>query len=391
MRIALIGTRGVPAQYGGFETCVEEVGTRLANAGHDVIVYCRTAGRNDPRRGLTSFGGMELVHLPAVHRRSIETLSHSAVSIAHLVLRRRADVALVFNAANAPLLPALRLAGLPVATHVDGLEWQRGKWGAVGQRYYRLAESAAVRWSDALIADAEGISDYLEAEFGAHSELLAYGAPLIHSSNPEYLRSLDLLPKQYHLIVARLEPENHVDVIVEGYVRSAAKLPLVVVGSAPYAEKYSAQVRSLADQRVRFLGGVWDQDLLNELYANALTYFHGHSVGGTNPSLLRAIGAGAATDAFDISFNREVLGPAGRYWSSPADVSTLVTSTEADPEAAALRGAQCRGRARAYDWDDVANGYERLCVRLSNGELTRSGLSGRRAGPGWERTPKLAT
>ncbi len=390
MRIALIGTRGVPANYGGFETCVEEVGTRLADAGHEVVVYCRTTDRNDPARANTSYRGMQLVHLPAVHRRSLETLSHSAASIAHLLLRRRTDVALVFNAANSPLLPALRLAGVPVATHVDGLEWQRGKWGWVGQRYYRLAESAAVRWSDALIADAAGIGNYLQAEFGAPYQLLAYGAPRIYSSTPELLQPLGVLPKRYHLIVARLEPENHVDVIIEGYVRSAAELPLVVVGSAPYAAKYSARVRSLADERVQFLGGVYDQDLLNELYANALTYLHGHSVGGTNPSLLRAIGAGAATDAFDISFNREVLGCAGRYWSSPDDVSALVMSTEDDPQAAALRGEECRARARAYDWDDVANGYERLCVRLANRELTRTGLSGRRGSPGWQRDPGLA-
>ena len=391
MRIALIGTRGVPANYGGFETCVEEVGTRLADAGHQVNVYCRSTGQNEPANRLPSYRGMELVHLPAVRRRSMETLSHSALSIGHVVTRRRADAALVFNAANSPLLPALRLAGVPVATHVDGLEWKRGKWGSIGQRYYRLAEAAAVRWSDALIADAVGISDYLEAEFGAPSELLAYGAPLICSSNPESLQQFDLHPKQYHLVVARLEPENHVDVIVDGYVRSEAKLPLVVVGSAPYAEQYSARVRSLADDRVRFLGGVWDQDLLNELYANALTYLHGHSVGGTNPSLLRAIGAGAATDAFDISFNHEVLGPTGRYWSTPAEVASLVMSTEADPSAAVLRGEDCRTRAKEYDWDDVANGYEKLCVRLANGELTRPGLSGRRGGPGWEPDRRFAT
>ena len=380
MRIALIGTRGVPANYGGFETCVEEVGARLADAGHEVIVYCRAAAKIERGHQLSSYRGMELVHLPAVHRRSLETLTHSALSIAHVVLRRRADVALVFNAANSPLLPILRLAGLPVATHVDGLEWQRSKWGPIGQRYYRLAESAAVRWSDALIADAVGISDYLEEEFGADSELLVYGAPLIRSSNPELLLPLGLTPKRSHLVVARLEPENHVDVIVDGYVRSAAKLPLVVVGSAPYAEQYSARVRSLADARVRMLGGVWDQDLLNELYTNALTYFHGHSVGGTNPSLLRAIGAGTATDAFDSSFNREVLGQAGRYWSSAAEVASLVMSSEADHGAAVGRGEHSRVRAAAYDWDDVARGYEQLCLRLADRKLSRTGLSGRRTG-----------
>ncbi len=333
-----------------------------------------------PRR----YRGMDLVHLPAVRRRSLETLTHSALSIGHVVARRRVDVALVFNAANSPLVPALRLARIPVATHVDGLEWQRSKWGPTGQRYYRLAESAAVRWSDALIADASGISDYLRSEFGARSELLTYGAPLIHGSRPELLAALDLAPKRFHLVVARFEPENHVDVIVDGYVRSQADLPLVVVGSAPYAEQYSARVQSLADNRVRMLGGVWDQVLLDELYANALTYLHGHSVGGTNPSLLRAIGAGTATDAFDCTFNREVLGPEGRYWSSADSVSSLVTSAESDCRATVARGERSRARAAAYDWDQVATGYEQLCVRLADKELTRPGLSGRRKCSRWE-------
>ena len=176
MRIALLGTRGVPARYGGFETAVEEVGRRLADRGHRVVVYCRTAGADAPRP--KTHLGMRLVHLPAARKRSLETLSHSALSVAHL-LAHRTDAAIVFNAANSPLLPALRAARIPVATHVDGLEWKRAKWGPVGQRYYRMAESMAVRWSDALIADAEGIAGYYRSEFGAPTTLLTYGAPLI--------------------------------------------------------------------------------------------------------------------------------------------------------------------------------------------------------------------
>src|SRR5690242_17398887 len=158
LRVALLGTRGVPARYGGFETCVEEVGRRLAERGHSVVVYCRTVP-GDTAPPPTEYLGMRLVHLPAARKRSLETLSHSALSVAHL-LRHRTDAAVVFNAANSPLLPLLRAARVPVATHVDGLEWKRAKWGPVGQRYYRVAESLAVRWSDALIADAQGISSY---------------------------------------------------------------------------------------------------------------------------------------------------------------------------------------------------------------------------------------
>jgi glycosyltransferase involved in cell wall biosynthesis len=372
----MVGTRGVPAQYGGFETCVEEVGARLAARGHDVIVYCRTT-RADSNERPTSYRGMTLVHHRAIRRRSLETLSHTAGSVAHLTAHP-VDTVLLFNAANAPLLPVLRARGLPVATHVDGLEWRRAKWSGAGRRYYRIAESLAVRWSDAVIADAAGIREYYELEFGAHAQLISYGAPDISSQRPALLAPLDLDPRGYHLVVARFEPENHIDMIVDGYCASRARLPLVVVGAAPYADAYTARVKARADARVRFLGAVWDQELLDELYANALIYLHGHSVGGTNPSLLRAIGAGAATDAFSVSFNREVLGDAGRYWSTAADVAVLVESAEADRPATLARGERCRTRAGAYRWDDVAADYEALCRRLAAREDPRPRPSGRR-------------
>ncbi|RZU34445.1 DUF1972 domain-containing protein [Blastococcus saxobsidens] len=374
MRIAMVGTRGVPARYGGFETAVEEVGRRLADRGHRVVVYCRTTPGDDQRP--SQHLGMELVHLPAARKRSLETLSHSALSVAHL-LARRPDAAFVFNAANAPLLPALRAARIPVATHVDGLEWKRAKWGPIGQRYYRVAESLAVRWSDALIADAQGIADYYRSEFGAPTTLLTYGAPRI-APGTDKLAELGLTPGGYHLLVARFEPENHVDVIVDGYRRSGATRPLVVVGSAPYSDAYTARVHGLADERVRFLGGVWDQDQLDQLYAHSYTYLHGHSVGGTNPSLLRAIGAGAAVLAYDVDFNREVVEDAGRFFASPADVAALVDAAEADPRSVRRAGERGRELATGYDWDEVAAGYEQLARRLAGRHVPTRRPTGRR-------------
>ncbi|WP_448625447.1 DUF1972 domain-containing protein [Geodermatophilus sp. URMC 64] len=370
----MVGTRGVPARYGGFETAVEQVGRRLVARGHDVVVYCRTTTGQIERP--VEHLGMRLVHLPAARKRALETLSHSALSIAHL-LAHRTDAAIVFNAANAPLLPALRLARIPVATHVDGLEWKRAKWGPTGQRYYRTAECLAVRWSDVLIADAEGIADYYRREFAAPTTLLTYGAPLI-APGSDRLAELGLEPGGYHLVVARFEPENHVDVIVDGYRRSAASKPLVVVGSAPYADEYTARVHGLADDRVRFLGGVWDQVQLDQLYAHAYTYVHGHSVGGTNPSLLRALGAGAAVVAYDVDFNREVAADAGRYFADAADVAVLLEEAEASPHAVVEAGAVARVLAGRYDWDDVADGYERLAERLAARAYPKRRPDGRR-------------
>ena len=369
MRIALIGTRGVPARYGGFETCVEEVGARLVDRGHDVIVYCRVLA-GGPIDQLRTYRGMTLVHLGALRRRSLETLSHTGLSVAH-VARHRTDVAVVFNSANAPWLPVLRTAGIPFATHVDGLESSRAKWGPMGRRYYRTAESLAVRWSDALIADAVGIQQHYRQTFDVDADLISYGAPVITGDAADRITELGLEPGRFHLVVARFEPENQVDVIVDGYSRSRAHFPLIVVGSAPYADEYTRKVHALADDRVRFLGGVWDQELLNQLYANAYSYLHGHSVGGTNPSLLRALGAGTATTAYDVIFNREVLGDAGMYFRTASDLTRMVELTERDSAGTRQRASKAAARAVLYDWDTVADQYEALCQRLVRQQRSR--------------------
>lgn len=382
MRVALIGTRGVPARYGGFETAIEEVGQRLAAKGHEVVVFCRPV---EGEQQLDSYLGMQLVHLPIVKVRAAETLAHTALSVVNKALNG-VDAAIVFNAANAPLLPVIRARHIPVATHVDGLEWKRGKWGPTGREYYRLAEAFSVRWSDALIADAKGIADYYTEEFNAPTWQIAYGAPIIDSIGTTELEKIGLEAQGFHLVVARFEPENHVLEAVQGYVASKATRPLVVVGSAPYAADYIAQVHAAAegDERVRFLGSVWNEELLNELYAHGLSYIHGHSVGGTNPSLLRAAGAGAHVIAWDVNFNREVIGSHGAFFSTPEQLAGALEAAEADPAAALADGASLREFIKTYSWDIVADQYEELLKALArDGQQPSSRRpSGQRPGEG---------
>lgn len=366
----MVGTRGVPAAYGGFETAVEEIGSRLAARGHRVVVYCRATPGLRP----DSYRGMKLVQLPALRSKSVETLSHTFLSAIHSLLHPKPDVAFVFNAANAPFLPLIRARHVPAAVHVDGLEWKRGKWGRGGRTYYRLAERIAVAWADALIADAQGIADYYLERFGAKTELLAYGTEILDGSGAGRISDLGLEPGGYHLVVARFEPENHVDVIVDGYAASAAKLPLIVVGSAPYSAEYTDRitVSAEADLRIRMVGGVWDKDLLDELYGNACTYLHGHSVGGTNPSLLRAMGAGTPTIAWEVNFNREVVGDSALFFANAGEVGVAIEKAESDAAWRELSGKELQQRAQSlYVWDDVASGYEDLAYRLAEGRLSR--------------------
>jgi glycosyltransferase involved in cell wall biosynthesis len=360
-RIAMIGTRGVPPKYGGFETAVDEVGRRLAARGYEVVVYCR----NDDSL-LSHYDGMRRVSLPALRVKQAETLSHSALSIVHAVIHG-CDAAIVFNAANAPLIPLLRLRRIPVAVHLDGLEWNRSKWKGAGSHYYRWAARVAVRCADRLIADARAIQDVYRNAYDVATTFIPYGAEIPVTRTHDRLGDVGLEPNGYHLIVARMEPENNLLLSVDAYVRSRARLPLVIVGSAPYSERYSALVRESAKGAtdVRFLGSVWDQELLNQLYGNTRLYIHGHSVGGTNPSLLRAMGAGAPIAALDVVFNREVLSATGMFFADVDELISIIREAERNPaDAAALGQAAQRRVAAEYDWDVVADQYEQLCREL---------------------------
>jgi glycosyltransferase involved in cell wall biosynthesis len=373
MHIAMIGTRGVPARYGGFETAVEEIGCRLAAAGHEVTVFCRGGRRSDGERP-AAYLGMRLVWLPAMRRRSLETLSHTALSVVHAVLRSRPDVAFVFNAANAPFVPLLQAAGVQCALHTDGLEWQRGKWGRAGRRYYLRTERLGARRAHALISDHAEISRYYRDRYGRASTMIEYGADVI-SPSAEGLASLGLTSGEYFLAVARLEPENHVDVIIEGFRRTAlsgdaAERPLVVIGDATYRTAYHRDLlrAAEADPRVRMVGALWDERI-DALYAHAALYLHGHSVGGTNPSLLRAMGAAAPVAAWDVEFNRYVLGepPARCLFSSPDEVAAVLVDAARDPEFWALQGKRNQQRvADHYRWDAVAEAYEALARSLAS-------------------------
>jgi glycosyltransferase involved in cell wall biosynthesis len=359
----MLGSRGVPARYGGFETAAEEIGARLAAAGHEVLVYCRNPGQR-----LTTYRGMRLINLPAIRTKTLETLSHTILSAIHASSRARPEVAILFNPANALCLPMLRAAGTRTAVIFDGLDSNRAKWSRLGRGYFRFAESLSARLADEVVADSMAIAEYIRTKHGYRSTYIPYGAPLV-SPPADRLREVGLVPGQFHLVVARLEPENNVGMIVRGYVQANASMPLAIVGSAPYAGASRSGIGDPGNDGVRFLGAIWDQELLDQLYAHCASYVHGHSVGGTNPSLLRAMGAGAPIVAYDVVFNRETAGPAGRFFLDSGGVAAAISENESDASAARNRGADGRRRAaELYVWDDVARRYGEMCHRLIGDE-----------------------
>lgn len=358
MRVALIGTRGAPARYGGFETAVEEIGAGLAERGHDVTVYCRTEIDAGP-----TYRGMRRVVLPALRRKAVETISHSGLSTLH-ALWHRAEVAIVFNAANAPFLLLMRLAGIRTLLHIDGHDARRQKWRGAGQRYYSWATRLGLRLAHVVVVDSMAMQREIKALYGVDSAYIAYGARTSAGSRAEVADLLEPLrfePDGYHLVVARFEPENHVYEILRDYVASEAELPLVVVGFEGFPSYYDAQIAAIDDPRVIRLGAVWDQELLDALYAGAATYVHGHSVGGTNPSLLRAMVNGAPVIAYDCVYNQETTGGEALWFDN---VGTTAGELMAKSERDDFRGDRGElGRQRAlthYTWPDVVGAYVSL-------------------------------
>ncbi len=364
MRIALLGTRGIPARYGGFETFAEELSARLAARGHEIVVYTR---RHLAEPGLTRHRGASVRVLPAWRSKSLETLSHTALSALAPGLGD-VDGVLLCNAANAPFIPLLHLRGVPVAINVDGLERKRRKWGTVGRAYYRLCEGLAARWADRLVTDAEVIRRYYRRAWRRESVMIPYGGDLTPPAGRAALAELGLEPDGYVLYVSRFEPENNPDRVIEAYRRVPGDTPLVLVGGAPYAAELARRVRELAaaDSRVLLPGPVYGEGY-RELLFHAAAYVHATEVGGTHPALVEAMGAGRPVFYLDNLPNREVAGEAGVAFdlTGPRTLDTVLGPRLTDLAGLAALGEAARRRcAQRYLWDDVATAYENLLEEM---------------------------
>jgi len=368
LRIGILGTRGIPANYGGFETCAEEVSVSLVARGHDVTVYCRRGNApGDP----SEHRGVRLCYPPHVERKSLGTLTHALTSTWH-ASGEAFDVLLYFNAATAPavLLAKLLSRGrIPVVLNVDGLEWRRRKWGALGRRYYVLAEWLSTKVADRVVTDSLAIQEYYSERWGAPSTFVPYGAHVGGAVHPEILREYQLSPGSYFLAVGRLEPENNADLILAAFRRVVTDKQLVIVGGVNYRSTFVERLHRHGDPRVRLLGPVYAPGHLRELYCGAFAYVHGHEVGGTNPALVQALGSGVCALALDVPFNAEVLGDAGMLFRrDPDDLATQMRRLLTEPELARRLGECGRRRVEeAYRWDQVVVAYERVLERAVDG------------------------
>ena len=363
IRLAILGTRGIPSRYGGFETFAEELAVLLVAHGVDVTVYCEAEGRPQP----VEHRGIKLVYVPAQVRGPLSTVLFDLRCLWRA--RKEFDVVYMLGYGAAPFCIIPRLWGTTVWLNVDGIEWARAKWNFIAKLYFKTMEWFSTWIPDRIIADAEGIRSHFMARhrFTIPCSVIPYGAPLINTPpSVALLDEWDIEPGGYYLVVARIEPENHLREIIEGFVHSATTIPLIIVGNHSLGTGYTGELRACADARVRFVGGVYDKERLQALRYFALAYFHGHSVGGTNPSLLEALGCGNLIVAHDNPFNREVCGSLGFYFRDPSDIPKIIDKLENLPEddVTNLRMA-ARGRVlEKYDWDKVAHDYMDLLSQV---------------------------
>ena len=358
MRIAIVGTRGIPASYGGFETFAEELSSRLAARGHDVSVYCRE------RHGEPRYRGVRLRRLPTVRHKYFDTLAHTFLSTLHL-LAHRVDAALYCNGANAIFTPWPRLFGIPVALNVDGIERKRKKWTRAAKAWYLLSEWLATFCPTAVVTDAAAIQDYYRERYGKGTTFIPYGAEVGKAAGTGELRSLGLEPGTYFLYVSRMEPENHPLEVRQAFEKARTGMKLALVGDAPYAQEYIRRVRQTADERIVMPGAVYGEGY-RELGSHCFAYIHATEVGGTHPALIEAMGRGALALYRNTPENAEVAGGAGIPFE-PEELTAkieLALALSAEERAAFGEKAMARVRER-YSWEAVTDAYEGLLGRMA--------------------------
>lgn len=353
--IAILGTRGVPANYGGFETFAEELGRRLATRGRQVTVYCRE------RYPEPVYLGIRRRYLPTIRHKYLDTIVHTFLSTLDLLVHRH-DVALYCNAANAVFTVLPRLAGMPVALNVDGIERRRKKWNAAARLWYLVSERLATLLPNAIVTDAGSIRDYYRQRYGKSSAMIAYGAETTRTETTAVLERLGLERGQYFLYVTRMEPENNPLLVRQAFEQLDTGMKLVLVGDAPYASGYIARVRDSRDPRVIIPGAIYGQGY-RELQSHCFAYIHATEVGGTHPALIEAMGRGALVLYLDTPENAEVA--AGAALAFPPGAAGLAAkmryalSLTAAEQETWQRLAVCRVRER-YSWDAVTTAYEQL-------------------------------
>lgn len=358
MKIGILGTRGIPNRYGGFEQFAEYLSLGLVQRGHEVCVYNSSLHPYQER----NWRDVHIIHCYDPE----DKIGTAGQFIYDLNCIRDArgrdfDILLQLGYTSSSIWAKL-LPGMPlIVTNMDGLEWKRSKYGNAVKKFLSYAERWAVKSADVLVADSKGIQDYLMKRFQKQSVFIPYGAETLEESNPKALEPWNVVPQEYYMLIARMEPENNIEVILEGYERANDNRPFLVVGNAGNTFGLRMQSRFRETAKIRFTGAIYDAKQLDQLRHFARLYFHGHSVGGTNPSLLEAMGAGALIAAHDNPFNRSVLEGEAFYFEGPEDIAGIIDQCDRMGDRRQQWTAANRQKiVEHYRWDQIIDAYAEL-------------------------------
>jgi len=357
LKISIIGSRGYPYVYSGYETLVKNIGERIVTGGAQVTVYCHSYLFDQKPKQLN---GIYLKYIPTIKSKSLSQPIHSFLAFWHAAFSD-ADVVLVLNVSNGPFGIITRLFKKPTLINVDGLEWMRPKWKGFGAIYFKWAAKMAVRFMDLIVTDALAMQTIYKSEFNAESVVITYGADSNKGASEALLNKWQIQSQDYYLIVGRMIPDNNSDIIIEGFINSSSTKKLVIVGDVPYQDAYATKIKSYQDDRLVFTGYITNGDELASLYKYCFAYMHGHEFGGTNPTLLKAMANGCAIGAIDTVFSREVLqnDQFGTYFKKDIyALSNWFQWAEANTDKlSALRLIVSNGLNEKYDWDLVTDLY----------------------------------
>ncbi len=357
MKIAIIGSRGYPYVYSGYETFVKELAERLVKQNIEVTVYCH---KNLFKEYPKQVNRISLVYINTLEKKSLSQLVHSLQSILHASFKDF-DIILVVNSANGPFGIITKIFKKKTAINVDGLEWLRPKWKGFGGKYFYFASKLATKLFDEIVNDSFAMADFYKKEFGVDSTIIAYGANIRYSQNPSLIKRWNLNTNGYYLIVGRLIPDNNADIIIREFSKSNSKKKLMIVGDVPYQDEYAEKIKSSNDPRIIFTGYITDQDELAELYHNCFAYFHGHEFGGTNPTMLKAMAYGCAVIALDTPFTREMCDNekhAIYFTKVDCELKEIIERVESDNSIINTMKEISRSRiSENYTWEKITEQY----------------------------------
>lgn len=364
MRIAIIGSRGYPYVYSGYETFVKELVERLVKQNIEVVVYCH---KNLFDAYPDEINGVRLKYFSTVESKVLSQLVHSLQAILHACFQKY-DVILVVNSANGPFGLLTKIFRKKTAINVDGLEWLRPKWKGLGAKYFYLASRLSTKLYDRVITDSFEMQKVYLNEFNSNSTVIAYGANIRYSTDPSIISKWNLSSREYYLIVGRLIPDNNADIIVNEFIRSGSRKKLVIVGDVPYKDMYAEKIKSVIDERVVFTGYVTNQNELAELYHNCYLYVHGHQYGGTNPTMLKALAYGCGILALDTVFNKEMLEDDNYgifFTKAPNNLARVIDKIENNDSLLPSFRDKARERiTNNYTWEKICSQYINLFNEL---------------------------